>query len=188
MRAGDSARDSKEISICDFLAEKSTARHVVALLDSFQLIGPNGLHTCLVFEPIGPSAAPLVEDLPCNQPHTLGQPIRYSKAMAKMIIKQLLSALAFIHEHGITHGDLHPENILFSISDLSEKNLRQDPGTISEPLRRLDGRSDPLAPKYLALGQSLREFLDLGPSATVKLSDFGSGKSLDHIITVPARL
>ncbi|CAK4033986.1 serine threonine- kinase SRPK3 [Lecanosticta acicola] len=74
--------------------------------------------------------------------------------MAKTILRDALSGLAFLHKHDVVHGDFQPGNILFSLKDLDavgEEKLCQDPSTISEPLCRLDGKLDPWAPKYLAL-------------------------------------
>jgi calcium-dependent protein kinase len=42
----------------------------------------------------------------------------FSEALASSIMRQLLSAVAFMHDKGIAHRDLKPENILVS----SKKN------------------------------------------------------------------
>jgi serine/threonine protein kinase len=128
----------------------------------------------------------MADELPCNKPHMLGKRSRYPKAMAKTILKHTLSGLAFLHKHGIVHGDVQPGNLLFAISDLrsiSEERLHQDQTKISKPLCRRDGKFDPWGPKYLALGQPLYKYVDLGPNMTIKLSDLGSGKYLDPIVT-----
>lgn len=173
---------SKESAICRYLAsvaqQNSQSKYVTQLLDSFEIVGPNGNHSCLVFEPMGPSTASMVDELPCNKPRTFGKDSRYPKAMAKSILKQTLSALAFIHGNNVTHGDLQPGNVLFSLSQLDsarEDELLQPSNTLSEPVSRIDGTKDPGAPDYLALGQSLHHFVDIDAAPAVKLSDFGSG-------------
>ena len=105
--------------------------------------------------------------------------------MAKKTLKDALSGLAFLHKHGIVHGDVQPGNMLFAISDVTsvgEDRLRQSENTISTPLRRLDGKEDRWAPKYLALGQSLHEYVDLERTVTVKLSDLGAGECRLRIV------
>lgn len=186
IQAKASAGESTEVSICNHLAEKakqdSHSKHVTTFLDNFRLTGPNGDHTCLVFEPMGPSAASMVDELPYNQPRAPGKISRYPEPMAKSILRQVLRALAFSHRNGVSHGDLQPGNILFAVSDLtcaSEEKLLQDLDSTTQALHRLDGEDDAWAPRYLALGQSLHAFVKVDSSATVKLSDFGAGKSLE---------
>ena len=185
MRAKASSSTNTELSIYSFLVEKAQkdrlARHIVMLLDSFEHVGPNGTHRCLVFEPMGASTASMVNELPCNQLDMRGKRARYPKTVAKTILKHALSGLAFLHKHGIVHGDVQPGNLLFAIYDLTsiiEERLHQDQTKISKPLRRCDGKLDKWSPKYLALGQSLHHYVDLGPKMTIKLSDMGSGKCL----------
>ena len=183
MRAKASSTTVTELSICKFLAKKRKndplGKYVVTLLDAFTHTGPNGTHQCLVYEPMGASTASMVDELPCNRPKRFGVTSRYPKAMARKILQNALSGLAFLHKHGIVHGDVQPGNMLFATSDLtsfSEERLQHDRKKISKPLRRRDGKTDFWAPKYLALGQSLHEYVDLGPDMAIKLSDLGSGQ------------
>lgn len=125
------------------------ARHITQLLGEFEHHGPNGIHKCLVFEPMGPSVNSMVEELPQFNPRKEGMKVRYPPQMAKSILKQSLQALAFLHENSIAHGDFQPGNILFALSDISSKPeelLRQDKSaeaeTISPPVERLDGKQD----------------------------------------------
>ncbi|KAI2475014.1 serine protein [Pyrenophora tritici-repentis] len=66
-----------ELSILQHLSTKAIgdpySRHVTVLLDEFQHKGPNGKHQCLVFEPMGETAASLVEELPENKPKGTGK-------------------------------------------------------------------------------------------------------------------
>jgi serine/threonine protein kinase len=120
----------------------------------------------------------MVHELPSNKPRMRGKRSRYPKWMAKEILKDALSGLAFLHKNGVTHGDLQPGNLLFSIRQLesiSEEELQHDKTNLTEPLRRLDGKTDKWAPRYLALGQSLYGYVDLGVVMAVKISDLGAG-------------
>jgi hypothetical protein len=76
-------------------------------------------------------------------------------------------------------GDLQPGNILFAargLDDVDESKLQQHPTNINAALERLDGKKDLWAPKHLANGRPLYEFVDLGSSAEIRISDFGACK------------
>lgn len=38
----------------------------------------------------------------------------YNESDAKVVFQQLLSALSYLHRHGVVHRDLKPENILLT--------------------------------------------------------------------------
>ncbi|KAJ5458844.1 hypothetical protein N7530_010788 [Penicillium desertorum] len=134
-------------------------RYITRLLDEFEHRGPNGVHKCLVFEPMGPSVNTMVEELPQFKPRRREMKIRYPLRMAKSILKQSLQALAFLHENGIAHGDFQPGNILFTLNNIDSTPgdlLRQEEDvqarSISPPIQRLDGRKDKWAPRCAATG------------------------------------
>ncbi|KAH1913023.1 hypothetical protein KXV48_000794, partial [Aspergillus fumigatus] len=162
------------------IAPAEAARHVTRLLGEFEHRGPNGLHRCLVFEPMGPSVNTMVEELPQFKPRRRGMKVRYPLRMAKSILKQSLQALAFLHEHGIAHGDFQPGNILFTLNDIdstAEDSLRQEEDvqarSISPPVQRLDNKQDRWAPPYLCVSQPLVPFTSYAEGLKVKLSDMG---------------
>lgn len=49
--------------------------------------------------------------------HRICEKDKYNETSAKMIVKQLLSAVAFLHEKDIAHRDIKPENVLFVSED-----------------------------------------------------------------------
>lgn len=160
----------------------------MVLKDSFEHKGPNGTHQCLVFDAMGPSAASMVEDLPqsLTQDSELS---RYPLWMAKSIIRQLLLGIDYLHQNNIAHGDIQPGNILFPLKDLASVDevdliqtenveTEEEPGSVSEPVRRLDGKIDLWAPRYLAMNQSLTDYVDLSPHSKLKLSDLGGAFSI----------
>ncbi|KND91013.1 Serine/threonine-protein kinase SRPK, partial [Tolypocladium ophioglossoides CBS 100239] len=162
------------------VAPAEGARHITQLLDEFEHRGPNGIHRCLVFEPMGPSVDSMVEELPQFKPRQLGMKVRYSPQMAKSILKQSLQALAFLHENGIAHGDFQPGNMLFDLGDIDSKPedvLRQEEDeqsrSISPPVQRLDGKQDKWAPRYLCIAQPLAPFTYYAEGFKIKLSDMG---------------
>lgn len=133
---------------------------------------------------MGPSVNTMVEELPQFKPRMRGMKVRYPLWMAKSILKQSLQGLAFLHRNGIAHGDFQPGNILFTLNNVDsmpEDVLRQEEDveacSISSPIRRLDGKQDKWAPRYLCVAQPL---LDSTPTEgfRIKLSDIGGGQSL----------
>ncbi|KAL4877801.1 kinase-like domain-containing protein [Aspergillus karnatakaensis] len=170
---------TSELQIIHHLAKaapEQAARYVTQLLDEFKHRGPNGVHKCLVLEPMGPSANSMVEELPQFKPRNIYMKVRYPLWMAKSILKQSLQALAFLHENGIAHGDFQPGNILFTLDEAglkSEDALRQQEDVEGQAqVQRLDGKEDKWAPRY-HVAQPLASFTNYGQGFKVKLSDMG---------------
>lgn len=165
------------------VAPVEAPQYITQLLGEFEHVGPNGTHKCLVFEPMGPSANTMVEELPQFKPRRQGMKIRYPPQMARSILKQSLQALAFLHGNGIAHGDFQPGNILFALRDIDsqpEDVLLQEEDvqarSISPPVQRLDGKQDRWAPRYLCAAQPLAPFTPYAKDFKVKLSDIGGGQ------------
>ncbi|KAL3477219.1 kinase-like domain-containing protein [Aspergillus californicus] len=151
---------------------------IPSLLDVFTHDGPNGSHLCLVHEVLGPGAADIPESISSLIPGSR-RGRRYSLSAAKAILYQTLLYVDFLQQNYIVHADLHPGNLLFSISDLNhvdEKNLAQDEsdGDVCEPLRRIDGLVDLWAPKFLIIQQPLTDYIDT-TDLKIKVSDLGGG-------------
>ncbi|XBW35871.1 hypothetical protein QEN19_001443 [Hanseniaspora menglaensis] len=92
------------------VSEYTGKDYVINLLNSFVHKGPNGDHTCMVFELMGENLLKLIQR---SQQKNL--PIIY----VKQIAKQLLLVLDYMHRKcGIIHTDIKPENILMEIGDL----------------------------------------------------------------------
>jgi serine/threonine protein kinase len=176
---------TRELQILRRIAQITPAQgtqYVTQLLDDFEHTGPNGIHKCLVFEPMGPSVNTMVEELPQFKPRKWGMKIRYPPQMAKEILKQSLQALAVLHENEIAHGDFQPGNMLFALDSIDSKPedmLRQDENvqtdSISPPIQRLDGKQDKWAPRYICIAQPLVPFTHLEEGFRIKLSDMGGG-------------
>ncbi|KAL2810860.1 kinase-like domain-containing protein, partial [Aspergillus cavernicola] len=149
---------------------------IPSLLDVFTHDGPNGSHLCLVHEVLGPGAANIPKSISNLIP---GSPRdrRYSLSVAKAILYQTLLCLDFLHQSHVVHGDLHPGNLLFSISDLNnvdEKDLAQDESNkdVCEPVRRVDGLVDLWAPRFLIVQEPLTDYIDT-TNIKIKVSDLG---------------
>ncbi|EEB06378.2 CMGC/SRPK protein kinase [Schizosaccharomyces japonicus yFS275] len=84
-------------------------RHIVELLDYFEVQGPNGVHVCLVFETLGQNLLSVMRSF---------RSYNIPMCLVRRFTKQLLLGLDFLHrECGIIHTDLKPENVLIRIND-----------------------------------------------------------------------
>ena len=197
MDARSSLRSEAELAILNKIkicgVKDPRAKHILTYIDKFQHLGPNGTHTCLISELMGPTVASLVERIPQYEDRTFDTKIRYPKPMAKLILKHVLLGLAFLHGNGIVHADVQPGNLLFPICNISStplEDLQQDQSgrdqvSTPEPLRRLDGAKDKWAPSYLFLSQPLFRYVDLGREMLLKISDFGAGKKFSVAQAIP---
>ncbi|KAL0953787.1 hypothetical protein HGRIS_004971 [Hohenbuehelia grisea] len=87
-------------------------RHTLAYYESFQFIGPHGLHRCLVTEVLGYGV-----DYIRKQREDGDR--RVGPVTVKRVVKQVLQALHYLHDVcGIVHSDLKHDNILFRPLDL----------------------------------------------------------------------
>ena len=67
----------------------------MSLLDEFTLKGPNGDHTCIVSEALGPTVLDLKECFTCDL---------LPLDVAKKAVVQLAIGLAHVHSCGVIHG------------------------------------------------------------------------------------
>jgi serine/threonine protein kinase len=145
-------------------------RFIVPLLSSFAHRGPNGNHTCLVFEAMGCSVSDLINKRPMNLCfHDPSSPDPYIYCLkphfAKDALRQILAGLVVFYCRGMIHGDLHAGNVLFplqvsqaSLSGESALFVPQDTHNevLAQKVRRLDGRRlHENAPRYLIAQESL---------------------------------
>ncbi len=175
--------DQHEIRIYNQLADDTESHpgrsNVLPLKDHFKIQGPNGIHSCLVYEAMGPSISHMTWDRVSGEVFIAGQSKRFTLSAVRRIIHHLLLGLDFIHSKGLAHGDFHAGNSLFSLRNMSEvsfEELRQSQDMVSARVRRLDGSNDPSAPWFLTLDQPLREWVATGDDLRIKISDLGSGK------------
>lgn len=103
--ASDEIRILKVIRNTD--PKDSNSNRIVRLLNQFSISGVNGVHTCLVFQPLGCSLYKLIVKNKYQ-----GLPIE----VVKSIIRQILEGLHFLHiKCNIIHTDIKPENILLEL-------------------------------------------------------------------------
>lgn len=145
------------------------------LLDEFQLIGPNGKHSCIVTIPTRMSIADAHETSSCCG--------LFHLPAARAIIAQLIHAVAFCHEKGVVHGDLHLNNVMFrfpprlGIHNLSQEALYEKFGQPAVyPIERVDGGAlGPGVPAHAVQGAWFgcgSEKITL-EDCSISLADFG---------------
>ncbi|EEQ86791.2 CMGC/SRPK protein kinase [Blastomyces dermatitidis ER-3] len=78
------------------------------LYDSFEVIGPDGTHMCLVQQPLGLSLEQMLDLRPTG---TL------AIQLLKPPLRQILGGLDFLHSANIVHTDLQSRNMLLEIDD-----------------------------------------------------------------------
>lgn len=104
-------REMREVQIMQGLASHHPRpKHIVHLLDNFELKSPNGCHQCLVYELLGP-----------NFPDTIDAHFpsgRLPGNLAKAIAKQSLIGLKALHQNGIGHGGTPPSRNILTNSHL----------------------------------------------------------------------
>lgn len=185
---------NRELSLYQHLATSTSSSTDSAcfagLMDSFQIKGPNGLHTSFVFEPMGPHLWDVLDATPEFHHGSLFEDDdffrnipkyrRFPKNVAKKILRNVLQGLKYLHNHGIVHGDLHMGNVLVTTRPLECNSstiaeLKQDPED-GEPLKRLDGKKDLWAPSYQLTPAGLLKYSSSGFDPYVKIADIGAGK------------
>ncbi|KAJ6459021.1 kinase-like domain-containing protein [Mycena sanguinolenta] len=102
--ASESATSREEAILKHLCTTRSDTPAVLQLLDSFETEGVNGMHLVLVTEPV------------ILLPHLLKLPA--VKGNLRNIARQALEGLAFIHERGVVHRDLRPDNLGVAIPNL----------------------------------------------------------------------
>lgn len=92
-------KETRELQIMRELAlYHPSSKHVVQLLDDFELTGPNGSHQCLVYELLGPNISDVSDAYYLNG--------RLPGRLAKSIAKQSLAGLNDLHQRNIGHGGI----------------------------------------------------------------------------------
>ncbi|KAI0912686.1 kinase-like protein [Ustulina deusta] len=88
------------------------ANYIVGLQDAFKHSDLNGRHVCLVFKPMG-------SDM--SHYRNLFSRAKLPIPVAKKVTKELLIALAFLHDScQVIHTDIKPQNILIETSEINE--------------------------------------------------------------------
>ncbi|KAG6109185.1 hypothetical protein E4U13_006045 [Claviceps humidiphila] len=145
--------------------------YVCQMLDHFTHVGPNGTHTCLVLELVGPNVAEFVD--------CYGMYDRLPAKLAKLFAKQALQGLDFLATNNIGHGDLHTQNLAIVVPDLDSLNeedfiARLGDFVTGAVTKKDDGPWAPNVPTQMIRPALFREEDILAaPCPSIKIIDFG---------------
>ncbi|KAJ5163988.1 uncharacterized protein N7500_005818 [Penicillium coprophilum] len=183
-----------EIRNLQYLMDKSEGvlftRCIVKLLDTFVLVGPNGIHQCLVLELVGPSFESVQQSYTDfnNYAHHIGfgnaefnNSTQYSEIECSRIFeitKRLFMALRFVHGLEMCHGGINGANIAFTFRNSLRHATEEDVfGVMGSPqvvpLERCDGM--PLSkglPKEIVQSAQWTGYVDEDES-DIRLIGFG---------------
>lgn len=183
----DQDKVQDELSLYQKLARaaqnRDSASYFLGLEHHFTQTGPNGLHTCLVFRPMGPHLSQFIRGSPqFLHGDILDDLYVLPLAVAKRVLREVLLGLQHLHRNDIVHGDLHPGNILVNLNTQGfeatpASRLGQNPEE-GDVLRRFDGRKDLWSPSYLISGANLKEFTSVDLDPLIKIADLGAGNVL----------
>ncbi|KAF8062319.1 kinase-like domain-containing protein [Lyophyllum atratum] len=140
---GDAKGGHREAGILETLSLVTDAsdpgqKHVLQLLDRFQIHGPNGTHEVLITDIL----------VSCRT-------LRDLEALdAKRASYHALLGLDYLTRHGVIHGDVHTDNIAFTVPGLNKLSAKEWMDRLEDAVatpvvpRRLEDQSESL-PKYL---------------------------------------
>lgn len=180
IKTAKTSEDNTEQSILSYLSQQRNSdwmsRHVITLLDYFQLQGPNGRHVCIVSETLSSSVSSVLCD---TSEYFNGIVSVFPNWMAKRVLRQVLFGLCFLHSHGVIHGDIHLNNILFEVPNVASYTVEEwehDKRMEVQFVARPDGSPDECVPRYIPVARPLIEHSCHGPGFVVKITDLGGCK------------
>ncbi|KAM3495664.1 hypothetical protein MY3957_001032 [Beauveria namnaoensis] len=108
-------QSKNEMAVLDYLKSSPVQKHpgkafVREILDSFEIPGPKGLHTCLVYKPLGMTFTELRNRMPQG---------RFEPRMLQGALQILLISLDYLHKNTVVHTDISPNNLLCGANDMA---------------------------------------------------------------------
>ncbi|OJD22033.1 CMGC/SRPK protein kinase [Blastomyces percursus] len=120
---GKEPREQHEITVSQHLngfpVDKHAGKDLVRkIVDSFEVTGPNGVHQCLLYMPLGMSYTNFLKLFPDKM---------FPKDLVQKSIQFLLVAVAYLHQCEVVHTDISSNNLLQGVHDDSIlSRLEQD--------------------------------------------------------------
>ncbi|TIA38477.1 protein kinase [Aureobasidium pullulans] len=100
-------------------------------LDDFHIRGPHGRHHCLVFPALGRTLA---------QVRNVFEDRKLDKLLLQRFLYPILQGLDFLHQTGVVHTDISPNNILVEADNDMLVNLEETERLNPSPRKVLDDR------------------------------------------------
>ncbi|KAL8686031.1 MAG: hypothetical protein Q9224_005576 [Gallowayella concinna] len=129
----DKAAENPELEMLQYLAAQESEhpgkRHLVTLLDHFELHGPNGKHTALVLPLLGPCV---------EQRAQFSRTRMLEQDVAIQVASQLSQSLAYLHSIGIGHGDCTTRNVVFQLCNIDHWTEDDIYNTLGRPQCRFN--------------------------------------------------
>ena len=111
--------------------------YVQAKLDSFTVRGPNGLHSCIVFQPLGRTFEDIIDNASfvcqgwgVSMGLTKWDSWQWSVRFAQQVCRQVILGLDYLHTQRIAHRDIQPGNLMldlkYDIQSMTENQIQQD--------------------------------------------------------------
>ncbi|KAI9042650.1 kinase-like protein [Aspergillus affinis] len=139
-------------------------KYVRLVLDSFEISGPCGVHTCLLSAPAG---IDIRDYMHCLQGDALPE------ALLRPALRFVLVALDYLHQAKVIHTDIQPHNILLGIDDesiLSE--MEEDEVSNPAPRKQLGDRTI-YATRAMPLTEGEPVVADLGEARIAEGNQIG---------------
>lgn len=132
--------------------------HVTRLHDHFLVEGPNGKHICMAFELLGENILHIIIKhkavrLLLRESSIPHPPLVIPLSSVKVIARQLLEGIDYMHRHGVIHTDIKPENILLSTSAVVSPHADRRHDVVMA-LRPLESNLDNIHIKIADLGNA----------------------------------
>ncbi|KAI0474833.1 kinase-like protein [Xylaria cf. heliscus] len=146
--------EGREEKIYRHLLKKSCLKqlrrnHLLIPLERFWVTGPNGRHYCIVLPVLGPTASNWQMEVTIDNNGHITDDV-------KKVCAQVVQAVHFLHQSGVCHGDLKPENVMMEVEGLDKLSKAEVLKLLGKPetieVETESGKPPaPRAPNYVVL-------------------------------------
>ncbi|RWA14455.1 hypothetical protein EKO27_g631 [Xylaria grammica] len=148
------SEQSNEEKVYKHLLERSSLKeleenHLLIPLERFWIEGPNGRHYCLVLPVLGPTVSSWRVDVSACNHGEMTEDVR-------KVCTHIVQAVRYLHQSGVCHGDLKPENVMMEVRGLDGLSKAEVLELLGEPetceVETESGKPPaPRGPEYIVL-------------------------------------
>ncbi|KAH8597732.1 hypothetical protein B0O99DRAFT_684446 [Bisporella sp. PMI_857] len=128
------------------ILERLHHSHIIKLVDTWK----SQLGLWLLMSPVAKSDLAVYLHRAGSEPHTVSSPNKPEKQPLRNWVGCLSSALAYLHENGVVHGDIKPKNILISSDQIVYVSDFGTAEYVEEVSKTTPHRFSALTPMYCA--------------------------------------